>query len=138
MAELLKVTGLKKYFPRGEKWLKAVDDVSFHIDKKETLGLVGESGSGKSTLGRSILRLIEPTAGEVIFEGENFRKIHGEKLREKRKDLQIIFQDPLASLNPQMSIGESIEDPLNIHEIGTKNERREKVMELLEAHGHEL
>ena len=135
MAELLKVTGLKKYFPRANKFLKAVDDVSIHIDTQETLGLVGESGSGKSTLGKSILRLIEPTAGEITFEGLNFKKISGDTLREKRKDMQIIFQDPLASLNPQMSIGESIEDPLTVHRIGTKSERKKKVKEMLDIVG---
>ncbi len=135
MAELLKVTGLKKYFERGNKFLRAVDDVSIHIDIQETLGLVGESGSGKSTLGKSILRLMEPTAGEITFEGANFRKLSGDELREKRKDMQIIFQDPLASLNPQMSIGETIEDPLNIHNIGSKWERKEKVMEMLDIVG---
>jgi len=133
--ELLRVRGLKKYFERGNKFLKAVDDVSFDISTQETLGLVGESGSGKSTLGKSILRLIEPTAGDITFENANFNRLSGERLREKRKDMQIIFQDPLASLNPQMSIGETIEDPLIIHNIGTKSQRKEKVREMLDIVG---
>lgn len=118
--ELLVVKNLKKYFPARGKLLKAVDNVSLSIDSGETLGLVGESGSGKSTLGRSILRLIEPDDGEVIFEGADLRKLKEEELRQKRKFMQIIFQDPLASLNPMMTVGQNIEDPLVIHNIGTR------------------
>lgn len=131
MAELIKVEGLKKYFPRGRKVLKAVDDVSLTIKAGETLGLVGESGSGKSTLGRTILRLIEPNGGQVFFEGEDLLHLNKQALRRKRRHMQIIFQDPLASLNPQMSIGQAIEDPLLIHKIGTPVERKQKVAELL-------
>lgn len=131
MGELLKVKGLKKYFPRGKKVLKAVDDVSFTLQPGETLGLVGESGSGKSTLGRAILRLQEPDAGEVIFEGEDLLRYSKEELRKKRRHMQIIFQDPLASLNPQMSIGQAVEDPLIIHGIGSAKERKERVAMLL-------
>jgi peptide/nickel transport system ATP-binding protein len=133
MPELLKVEGLKKYFPRGSKVLKAVDDVSFTLQTGETLGLVGESGSGKSTMGRAILRLIEPNAGQVYFEGENLANLSNEALRMKRSQMQIIFQDPLASLNPQMSIGQAIEDPLIIHGIGSPAERKEIVGTLLDV-----
>ncbi|PMQ00775.1 MAG: oligopeptide ABC transporter ATP-binding protein OppF [Dictyoglomus sp. NZ13-RE01] len=132
---LLEVINLKKYFPRGKKILKAVDDVSFTINYGETLGLVGESGSGKSTLGRTVLRLLEPTDGDIIFEGVNLRRLSPEELRLKRQYMQIIFQDPLASLNPQMTIGQAIEDALIIHNIGTPQQRREKVMELLDIVG---
>lgn len=135
MPELLLVKNLKKYFPRGRKMLKAVDGVSFSINKGEVLGLVGESGSGKSTLGRTILRLFEPDDGEIIFDGIDLRRLEGEELRKIRRFMQIIFQDPLASLNPQMTIGEAIEDPLIIHNIGTKEERRKIVMDLLDMVG---
>lgn len=135
MPELLIVKDLKKYFPVRRKLLKAVDNVSFSIEEGETLGLVGESGSGKSTLGRCILRLIEPDGGEIIFEGTDLRKLKGEELRQKRIFMQIIFQDPLASLNPMMTVGQNIEDPLVIHNIGTKEERRKAVEELLEIVG---
>ena len=131
----MKVTGLKKHFIVGKKFLKAVDGISITIRKKETLGLIGESGSGKSTLGRSILRLIEPDFGEIIFEGENFRKLRSEQLRVKRRDMQIIFQDPLSSLNPRMNIGETVEDPLVVHNIGERTEREEKVKECLDIVG---
>lgn len=135
MPELLVVKNLKKYFPVRKKLLKAVDNVSFSIEQGETLGLVGESGSGKSTLGRCVLRLIEPDSGEIIFDGFDLRKLKGEELRQRRRFMQIIFQDPLASLNPMMTIGQNIEDPLVIHNIGTKEERRRAVEELLEIVG---
>lgn len=135
MPELLVVKNLKKYFPVRKKLLRAVDNVSFSIEQGETLGLVGESGSGKSTLGRCILRLIEPDSGEIIFDGVDLRKLKGEELRQKRRFMQIIFQDPLASLNPMMTVGQNIEDPLIIHNIGTKEERRRAVEELLEIVG---
>lgn len=135
MGELIKVNALKKYFPCGGKMLKAVDDVSFTLQPGETLGLVGESGSGKSTLGRAILRLHEPDGGHIFFEGEDLLKLSKEELRIKRRYMQIIFQDPLASLNPQMSIGHAIEDPLIVHKLGSAHERKEKVDELLEIVG---
>jgi peptide/nickel transport system ATP-binding protein len=135
MPELLIVKNLKKYFPVRRKYLKAVDNVSFSLEQGETLGLVGESGSGKSTLGRSILRLIEPDDGEIIFNGVNLMKLKGEELRQARRFMQIIFQDPLASLNPMMTVGQNIEDPLIIHNIGTKEERRRAVEELLDIVG---
>ena len=135
MAELLKVENLKKYFPRGNRVLKAVDDVSFTIKPGETLGLVGESGSGKSTLGRAILRLIEPDSGKVVFDGEDLSHLHKEMLRVKRRNMQIVFQDPLASLNPQMTIGQAIEDPLLVHGIGNAAERSDTVNDLLDMVG---
>jgi len=135
VSDLLVVKDLKKSFPRGGKILKAVDGVSFTIRAGETLGLVGESGSGKSTLGRSILRLLEPDEGEIVFDGVDLRRLDGEALRAKRREMQIVFQDPLASLNPQMSIGEAIADPLVIHGVGTPAERREMVAELLDTVG---
>jgi oligopeptide/dipeptide ABC transporter ATP-binding protein len=112
--------------------LKAVDDVSLNIDKGETLGLVGESGSGKSTLGRSILRLLEPTSGSVYLMGENVTTAHKNRLRQLRQHMQIIFQDPYASLNPRMSVQEIIEEPLIVHKaLSSKQDRRNKVDELL-------
>lgn len=135
MSELLRVRDLKKYFLKGRKILKAVDGVSFTIQRGEILGLVGESGSGKSTLGRAILRLIEPDSGDIIFEGEDLRKLSPEQLRTKRREMQMIFQNPLGSLNPRMSIGETVEDPLIVHNIGDKKERKEKVKEYLDIVG---
>jgi oligopeptide transport system ATP-binding protein len=145
MAEtsLLQVKNLKKYFPiRGGLFSRevarvhAVDDVSFTIEKGETLGLVGESGCGKSTTGRCILRLIEPTAGEVIFEGKNVTALDKRSLRHLRRDMQIIFQDPYASLNPRMTVGSIIGEALVIHKLAkTRKEREERVIHLLETVG---
>ena len=125
---LLEVKNLKQYFdvPNGfmrTLKLKAVDDVSFTIKEGETLGLVGESGCGKSTTGRSILRLIEPTAGEVFFEGKDITKVSKREMRHVRKDMQMIFQDPAGSLNPRMRISDLIEEPLLIHTDLNKEER---------------
>ena len=145
MAEtsLLQVRNLKKYFPiRGGLFSRevarvhAVDDVSFTIEKGETLGLVGESGCGKSTTGRCILRLIEPTAGEVIFEGKDVTALDKRSLRHLRRDMQIIFQDPYASLNPRMTVGSIIGEALVIHKLAkTRKEREERVVHLLETVG---
>ena len=145
MAEtpLLRVKGLKKYFPiRGGLFSRevarvhAVDDVSFDIIKGETLGLVGESGCGKSTTGRCILRLIEPTAGEVWFGDQNVTTLDKRSLRHLRRDMQIIFQDPYASLNPRMTVGSIIGEALVIHKLAkTKREREERVVHLLETVG---
>ena len=145
MAEtpLLRVKNLKKYFPiRGGLFSRevarvhAVDDVSFDILKGETLGLVGESGCGKSTTGRCILRLIEPTAGEVWFEDKNVTTLDKRSLRHLRRDMQIIFQDPYASLNPRMTVGSIIGEALVIHKLAkTKREREERVVHLLETVG---
>ncbi len=140
---LIRVESLKKHFPikmpflaslfsKERKAVHAVDDVSFDIEKGKTLGLVGESGSGKTTTGRLILRLIEPTSGKIYFDGEDITHLEGERLRQLRTKMQVIFQDPLASLNPYMRIGEAIKHPLEIHNIGKKSERREKVLEALE------
>ncbi|MDQ0206781.1 ABC transporter ATP-binding protein [Alkalicoccobacillus murimartini] len=140
---LVEVKGLKKYFPINKGILqrkvgdvKAVDDVSFTIYKGETLGIVGESGSGKSTLGRMVLKLINPTEGEIIFNEQNFAKIRNSKIRKLRRDMQMVFQDPYASLNPRMSIGELLEEPLLVHKtIASKAGRKEKAHELLEKVG---
>ena len=144
MAEpLLRVKNLKKYFPiRGGLFSRevarvhAVDDVTFSILKGETLGLVGESGCGKSTTGRCILRLIEPTSGEVTFEGQNVTTLDKRSLRHLRRDMQIIFQDPYASLNPRMTVGSIIGEALVIHKLAkTRKEREERVIHLLETVG---
>ncbi|HXA95382.1 MAG TPA: dipeptide ABC transporter ATP-binding protein [Candidatus Dormibacteraeota bacterium] len=145
MAEtpLLRISNLKKYFPiRGGLFSRevarvhAVDDVSFSLLKGETLGLVGESGCGKSTTGRCILRLIEPTAGEVWFEDKNVTTLDKRSLRHLRRDMQIIFQDPYASLNPRMTVGSIIGEALVIHKLAKgKREREERVVHLLETVG---
>ena len=121
--ELLRIKHLKKYFPTPNGLLYAVDDVNFSISKGETLGVVGESGCGKSTLGRCILRLIEPTDGEVIYQGENIVGCSKEKMKELRKELQIIFQDPYESLNPRMSVSQAIQAPLIIQKIYKASDR---------------
>ena len=115
---LLEVNHLRKLFPaksgflsREKTFIKAVDDVSFTLMPRETLGVVGESGCGKSTMGRSVLRLIQPTEGEIIYKGQDFMKASGAELRKMRSDMQIIFQDPYASLNPRMTVGEIIAEP---------------------------
>lgn len=121
--ELLRIKHLKKYFPTPNGLLYAVDDVNFSISKGETLGVVGESGCGKSTLGRCILRLIEPTDGEVIYQGENIVGCSKEKMKELRKELQIIFQDPYESLNPKMTVSQAIQAPLIIQKIYKASDR---------------
>ena len=131
--QLVSVRGLVKHFPvedSDDVW-RAVDGVSFEILRGETLGLVGESGCGKSTAGRCILRLIEPTSGEIKFENRDVLKMGKSELRALRREMQIIFQDPAASLNPRMKIGDVIAEPLVIHKIGNKNEQRERVAWLL-------
>ena len=133
--ELLKVKNLRKVYSRGtgflglkRKDIAAVDDVSFHIGQEETLGLVGESGCGKSTTGRLILRLVEPTSGEVFFGGRDIAKVGAAELRAYRKDVQLIFQDSFASLNPRMRSGNIVEEALHIHRIGdTRRDRCEMV-----------
>src|SRR6266496_2434855 len=133
---LVNVRGLVKHFPVEDSddiW-RAVDDVSFEILRGETLGLVGESGCGKSTTGRCILRLIEPTAGEVWFGDQNVTTLDKRSLRHLRRDMQIIFQDPYASLNPRMTVGSMIGEALVIHKLAkTKREREERVVHLLET-----
>ena len=138
---LLEVRNLKKYFPvggglfsrRGE--VKAVDGVSLAVEEGETLGLVGESGCGKSTLGRTILRLIEPTEGEVFFQGKNLLAMSPRDLRDTRRQMQIIFQDPYASLNPRMRVGEIVGEGLEIHKLAAGKKKRDRVMELLNQVG---
>ncbi len=133
LAKLLEVRRLVKHFPveNSDDVVQAVDDVSFSIVAGETLGLVGESGCGKSTVGRCLLRLQEPTGGEVIFEGRNIVELNNNDLRALRREMQIIFQDPYASLNPRMSILSTVSEPLKIHGIANKAERRERVADLL-------
>lgn len=139
---LLKVEGLKKYFPikgglfsRTTNYLKAVDGVSFNVRRGETLGLVGESGCGKSTLGRTILRLYEPTGGFMHFDGMDISSLDKENLRTLRRKMQIIFQDPYASLNPRLTVGEIIGRGLDVHQIAAGREREERISELLEIVG---
>ncbi|MCB0157984.1 MAG: dipeptide ABC transporter ATP-binding protein [Caldilineaceae bacterium] len=141
---LLKVDGLKMHFPitkgiifqREVGAIKAVDGVTFDLYKGETLGLVGESGCGKSTTGRAILQLYRPTDGHVVFEGKDLTQTKGEDLRKMRRRMQMIFQDPYASLNPRMTVGSIISEPLEVHGIGkSKKERQERVQELLKTVG---
>lgn len=137
MSSLLEVQNLKKYFcVSGGGVLHAVDDISFSIEEGETLGIVGESGCGKSTLGRAILRLHEPTAGKVIYRGMDITSFDKEEMRKMRQHMQIIFQDPYASLNPRFSISQIIEEPLKLHHVfQTEAERKSKVAELMELVG---
>lgn len=135
---ILEVNHLKKYFPvRGgffskvTDWVKAVDEVSFDIQSGETFGLVGESGCGKTTVGRTILRLMEPTGGEAIFEGQNLFQMKSEQLRQMRRRMQIIFQDPYSSLNPRMTVGSIIGEPLKVHKLAKGQELTDRVYQLL-------
>ena len=138
---LLEVRNLVKEFSRSRGWfaqpsiVRAVDTVSFTIEEGETFGLVGESGSGKTTTGRCILRLIEPTSGEVRFKGEDVLGFSRPRMRQARRDMQIVFQDPYSSLNPRMRVGDIVEEPLIIHRTGKKPERRARVAELFELVG---
>lgn len=133
---ILEVKNLKKYFNTPSGVLHAVDDVSFTLEKGKILGVVGESGCGKSTMGRAILRLHEPTSGEVMFEGRDITKISTEEMRKLRSEMQIIFQDPFASLNPRKTVSEIIGEPLRLHKIYKSAAEREKhVLELMEVVG---
>ena len=134
---LVEVKGLKKYFPiKGSKnMVKAVDDVSFAIEKGKTFGLVGESGCGKSTVARTVIGLYRMTAGDVIFEGKDIAKMGRSEYREASRNIQMVFQDPYASLNPRMTIERTLMDPLNIHKIGTRQERLNRVATLLDLVG---
>jgi len=136
---LVRVENLKKHFPIRRGFLiqrqvgaiKAVDGISFDIYRGETLGLVGESGCGKTTTGRTMLQLYRPTSGSVYFEGEDLVDMKGERLRRQRRKMQIIFQDPYASLNPRMTVGRIIREPLEVHDVGSAKERQARVQELL-------
>ena len=139
---LLKVEHLKKYFPiqsgilakkSGE--VKAVDDLSFEVYEGETLGIVGESGCGKSTAGRAIMRLLEPTSGKVTFDDVELTDLSNKEMRKMRRDIQMVFQDPYASLNPRHTVGKILEEPLIVHGIGNSKERKERVQEYLEIVG---
>lgn len=133
---LIDVRNLKKYFKTPRGLLHAVDDVTFTIEKGKTLGVVGESGCGKSTTGRALLRLLEPTAGQVIFEGEDVVPLDAEAMRKKRAEMQIIFQDPFSSLNPRKTVSQIIEEPLRLNKIITdKTKRQERVLEIMEIVG---
>lgn len=139
---LLQVRNLKKHFPvtsgvfsKVNGWIKAVDDVSFDVYAGETLGLVGESGCGKTTTGRCLLRLEEPTSGQVVFEGSDILKMNNQELRRLRKEMQIIFQDPYGSLNPRMTVGEIVGEALTIHGVASGKEKEENVENLLKVVG---
>jgi oligopeptide/dipeptide ABC transporter ATP-binding protein len=142
--ELIQVKNLKKYFPvkegilqRVKDYVKAVDDVSFVVREGETLGMVGESGCGKTTVGRTMLRLIEPTAGSVIIDDKDVLKLSGQEMKTMRRNMQIIFQDPYASLDPRMPIGDSVMEGLQIHNVGTSKERYEIMLDTLKKVGLE-
>lgn len=137
MTTLIETRNLSKYYPSrdGKTVVRAVDGVSLELGKGHTLGVVGESGCGKSTLARLILRLIEPTSGEVLFNGENLLKLDSATMRQRRREIQIVFQDPYASLDPRMSVSAIISEPLEIHGVGTRTERNAKVLELLDLVG---
>ncbi len=140
---LLSVKNLKKYFPikegvlidRTVDYVKAVDDVSFDIRTGETLGLVGESGSGKSTTGFCVLQLLKPTSGSVVFDGRELTTMSKRDLRGVRREMQIVFQDPYASLNPRMTVGDIVSEPLLIHNVGSRRSRRRSAEQLLEVVG---
>ena len=132
----LEVKNLKKYFKTPKGMLHAVDDVSFTIDRGRTLGVVGESGCGKSTTGRAILRIVEPTEGEILFDGEDIRSLGKDQMRRMRTRMQIIFQDPFSSLNPRKTVSETIAEPLKLNGIITdKGKRMERVAEIMEIVG---
>jgi peptide/nickel transport system ATP-binding protein/oligopeptide transport system ATP-binding protein len=140
--ELIKVESLKKYFPvrggllkRVMAWVQAVDDVSFTVREGETLGLVGESGCGKTTVGRTMLRLIEPTGGSVMYKDTDVFQLSGKALKDIRRHMQIIFQDPYSSLDPRMPVGESIGEGLKIHNVGSPKDRWEHVLNTLDKVG---
>ena len=143
MSELIRVENLTKRFPVDQsflsklapKYVSAVEDVSFSVKSGETLGLVGESGCGKSTTGRCVIRLTEPTSGKIVFDGRDALALKGRDLQAYRREVQIIFQDPYASLNPRFTIGEVVAEPLTIHRIGTRAEQMTRAKELLEVVG---
>jgi oligopeptide transport system ATP-binding protein len=140
---LVEVEGMKVYFPVTAGFLisrkiadnKAVDGITFNVKRGETMGLVGESGCGKSTTGRALLQLYRPTEGKIIFDGKDMTHARGENLRELRRRMQMIFQDPYASLNPRMSVRDIVGEPMEIHKLGTKQERHDRVAELMRTVG---
>jgi len=139
---ILEVKNLKKYFPvvggvfsKPIAWVKAVDDISFNIFEGETFSLVGESGSGKTTTGKTILKLLEPTAGQIIAEDIDITNYSASEMRPLRRDMQIIFQDPYGSLNPRLPVGEIIREPLFVHRVGNKKEQEEKAIETMKVVG---
>jgi oligopeptide transport system ATP-binding protein len=139
---LLSVRNLKKYFPvrngffgKGNSFVKAVDDISFDIKKGETLGLVGESGCGKTTCGRTLLKLYEPTSGEIIYNGHHIETLSPKKMLTFRKEMQIIFQDPYASLDSRMTVGDIIGETIDIHKLSTGNDRKDRIKQLLDIVG---
>lgn len=139
---ILEAKNIKKHFPirkgffmREVGQVKAVEEITLSVRRGETLGLVGESGCGKSTLGRTLIRLYEPTAGSIKFDGTDFLNLSGEQLRQKRRDIQMIFQDPYASLDTRMTVGQIVEQPFKIHGLLQKNERENRVKQLLELVG---
>ncbi len=132
----LEIKNLKKYFPAANGLLHAVDDVTLSVDKGQTLGVVGESGCGKSTLGKTVLRLTEPTSGEIWFEGRDIAKLGGRELKQLRTDMQMIFQDPFSSLDPRMSVSQLIAEPLQIYKLThSREETRKRVAELMDTVG---
>ena len=135
MEKLLEVKNLKKYFPSGTQVVKAVDDVSFDVYEGETLGLVGESGCGKSTTGRMTIKLLDSTAGSILYRGRDIAQLKGSELRDQRCRMQIIFQDPFSSLDPRKTIGETIGRPLQVHGLASRRQRFERVLELMERVG---
>jgi peptide/nickel transport system ATP-binding protein len=135
MEPLLFVTDLKKHFTTPRGYLKAVDGVSLRLEKGQTLGLVGESGCGKSTLGKSIMRLIEPTSGEIFFDGQDILSLGKSELRPFRRKIQYIFQDPFSSLNPRSTVRRILEEPLIVHGIGDQSERRKRIQWLMNKVG---
>lgn len=139
---LLQVEGLKKYFPihsgmlaKQSGYVKAVDNVSFHVNEGETLGIVGESGCGKSTTGRMLMRLLEPTEGKVTFDGKELTSISSSEMRKARREIQMVFQDPYASLNPRHTVEKILMEPLIVHNIGNAKSRKKKVHDFLEIVG---
>ena len=136
MSVILETKKLQKYFKTPKGFLHAVEDVSLQIEQGETLGIVGESGCGKSTLGRTILHLLEPTGGQVFFEGKDITNVHGRELKELRRKMQIIFQDPFSSLNPRMTVGEIIGEPLRIFRVTrSREEYSRRISELMDLVG---
>ena len=141
---LVEVKNLVKHFPvrgglfqRVQTWIKAVDDVSFTVMEGETLGLVGESGCGKTTVGRTMLRLIEPTGGQVLFDGVDIFELDHNELKDQRRHMQIIFQDPYSSLDPRMTIGDAVSEGLKIHKVGNREQRHEMTLDILRKVGLE-